>query len=1129
MALHFIFGRAGSGKSARCCREIAEYMTEAPGRSALFLVPDQATYLAESTLARAFPGKGFLGVSVCGFSRLAYRVFQELHSDTNEALSPLVQQLVLRRLLLERKKDLRMMASAASRPHFARSLTSFFHQLSAFLITEEDLSSAAREEGDTPLGKKLSDLALLYGAYHQYLTGHFRYRGNMYDKLAADIPRSEALRKTRIWIDGFGGMTPQEIAIAAALIRTAPDVTVTLSMDRPELSASYPLFDRPYRLWQALSRAAGKSSSVTLTEAPRYTSPRLKDLASHFFTPFPRASKLPPAEKLRADEGLYVTKAPSRAAEADTAARQIARLIRDKGFRCRDILVLLRKADAYTDLVRRAFGKADIPVFIDQRQPMRSHPLVMLLENLIQFLSARQRGPWQGWRRSLLFPLLKTDLLQSFSPEEVDRLENYVLRIGIRPRQWGETWKFHSPFHLEYDDGMPTPQEREELNLMNALRSRLLDFLIPLEDRWQEAKTVREKCTLLYQWLMEQKVPDTLALWDAKEFEKSREKPHLQVWKKVLQLLDDMVRAAGDDILPDREFLAIAEDGFGSLTYAMIPPTLDHVTVTTIDRGSAMEGRAVFLLGAADGDFPSRIAEEGFLTNAEARHLAGQNLVLGPDLLGLIYQEEFYAYLSLTRARQVLYISYPASDNDGTALSPSPLIERMGRLGYTTAMGMARLPGLAAKDPSFLLTPDQSLSLLPGLARKGMPEEGSIWPALVSWAMAAPERAALLSQKLQGLSYGSAARPLPASLSARLFLKSQPFRTSVSQLESYRSCPYKYFLQYGLSLDRQDQSRMDNRDYGNYLHAGLHSFGDYLKRQKKEWRAASDEEIDRISADIARKVAPRVKSGALVSDAAAAYTEGALNRTFRSALRRFRDWSRQSSASTIAMEESFRLSIEASRRFFVDCHIDRVDAAGSGAIVCDYKTGTPDISLQEIVTAYRLQLITYLMAVWENKKDTLLPGAILYIYLNGDTRSVPVPGSGKSAAPPKALAGYFLDDVDFLSALDHNLCGEDTFLPLARTKKGTWGARSPVLTLDQMEALFAVTRKNLAALYEKIKSGSIPIRPVRMGKGSSPCQWCLYKSICRFDPKLPGCRYEDIPSRSDKDILSELTKEESHE
>ena len=67
-------------------------------------------------------------------------------------------------------------------------------------------------------------------------------------------------------------------------------------------------------------------------------------------------------------------------------------------------------------------------------------------------------------------------------------------------------WKFHSPFHLEDDSGMPTPGELEELNRMNRYRQQLLDFLIPLEDEWREAKTVSGKCALLYRWFMEQRV-----------------------------------------------------------------------------------------------------------------------------------------------------------------------------------------------------------------------------------------------------------------------------------------------------------------------------------------------------------------------------------------------------------------------------------------------------------------------------------------------------------------------------------------------------------------------------------------------------------------------------------------------
>lgn len=42
MSLHFIFGRAGTGKTTRCCREIQDYLKKTPGGRAYLLVPDQA-------------------------------------------------------------------------------------------------------------------------------------------------------------------------------------------------------------------------------------------------------------------------------------------------------------------------------------------------------------------------------------------------------------------------------------------------------------------------------------------------------------------------------------------------------------------------------------------------------------------------------------------------------------------------------------------------------------------------------------------------------------------------------------------------------------------------------------------------------------------------------------------------------------------------------------------------------------------------------------------------------------------------------------------------------------------------------------------------------------------------------
>lgn len=1116
MALHFIFGRAGTGKTARCCEEIRSYVSASPEHTALFLVPDQTTYRTESMLAASFPGRGFANVSVYGLSRLSYRVFRELREDANEVLSPLVQQLVLRRIMNEHRKELRMLSAAARQPHFARSLVSFLHQLSTFGVTDEDLAAAAAAEGETPLGRKLTDLTLLARAYHGYLASHFRYQGNMYDKLALCIPRSETIRRAHIWIDGWSGMVPQELAVVCALIRTAEDVTVTLPMDAPETAAGEALFARPYRMWAALAKEFPASSKTVLTEPVRFTCPRVRELAESFFAELPRPCRYPRATRVLPEQGVFLTEAADRAAEAEDAARRILSLVREKGFRYRDILVLLRRPDLYADALRRSFDALGIPIFIDRRRPMQHHPLPALVLSLLRFLAASSRGAWRGWQRDLLFPLLKSDLLTSFSSDDTDRLENYVLRIGIRPSQWKETWKFHTAFELDRDSGMPNAREREELNLMNGLRLSLLDLLIPIEDRWKAARTVREKCAFLYDLLLREKVPDTLARWDERSFAETKERPNREVWKKFLSLLDDLVRAAGDDEMSAEDFLSAVTDGAADLTFSLIPPTLDHVTVTDIGRGYGMEGRAVFLLGANEGEFPADVAEDGFLSEAEKAELRKKTgLVTGPDLMGLIDQESFYTYLSLTRAREALYISYAAAENDGSALERSSLLSRIEALGYYTAPLTAPLPAPDSKDTALLSAPDASLAQLPTVLRQGLPAPDSVWYPLRDWALRRKDTASLLRLHLRGLSYANAARPLSPSVARRLFKTERDF--SVSRLETYRACPFRYFVQYGLHLEEREQGELQKNDFGSYLHAGLHSFGETMRAQKKSWRDATDEDIERLSADIARKVAPRVKSGALLSDAAARYTERSLDRTFRETLRRFRAWSRASRAETRALEGQFRLTLaDDLRRFTLTCKIDRLDSAEGAAAVIDYKTGTPTISLQEIVTGYRLQLITYLMAALENGEG-LLPGALLYIYIKGGSCL-----TEKAAEKERSLAGWFLDDRSFLTALDGNLGTDDAFLPISYNKDGNAKKGSPLLSKEEMEALFAVTRKNLLKLYAEICGGAVPIRPVRFNKRPASCAWCDYRSICRFDPKLSGCRYADIPKRDDKDIRAEL-------
>lgn len=1125
MGLHFIFGRAGTGKTERCCREIREYVEGHPERKAFLLVPDQGTYTAEYRLAESFPGKGFTNVTVCGFSRLAYRVFQELHSPVSDALSPLGQQIILRRLLEENRDHLQMMMKAASQPHFSEELTGFFHQLDMFCVSEEDLENAATAQGDTPLGRKMKDLSLLYRAYHQYLKDHFDYQGSLFDLLAREIPKSPTLRSSCVWIDGFNGMAPQKIHIVYALLHTAEEVTMTLQMDRPEEAAVNPNFARPFHLFSLLSAEERHFSSILLSEDCRFASPRLKAMARFFFNRRADHSPLPPAATPAPDEGLHLITASHRAEEVDFISRTILSLVRDRHLRFRDILVLLRNPEDYDDALERSFKRYEIPGFIDRKHPMNNHPLVVLLDSLVRFLTAECSRKNSGWQRETIFRMLKTFLLPEWQEEEVDRLENYVLSHGIRPWQYREPWEFRTYRDLDAPPPALSEKEQAELTEVNEWRTRLTAMLDELAEKWSQSPKSKDRCRLLYQWMMDKKIPDTLSAMDEKEALRTNLRPHLQVWKKILSLLDEIVHTAGDDEISEKNFLSIFEDGLTALTYSTIPPTLDHVTVTGMDRGYAMEAAAVFIPGAVEGEFPRRVEEGGFFTELERQKIfKDSRLIFGESLLEEVHKEQFFTYLALTRAEKVLYMTMPSVNDDHNDTEPSFLLSQLRRLGYASEE-RTLTPEDRETDRSYFANPRQALSLLPALLREKIPEKNSPWAALVRWARDNGYEEDV-KDALSGYQYKNEAPPLPRDLADQLFKPGGRFFGSVTRFENYRRCPFMYFVRYGLKIDKRDEGEMESMDFGSYLHAGLHQFGQSLSKEKKQWRDATDEDIQNLSETIASRLAPKVRYGALHADGASRYTEKALNETFRRSLTALRKWSRNSTFDTKALEKEFYLHLSGEKdTFTLNGKIDRIDSCDDAVAIFDYKTGHTTATLQEAVAGLKLQLLTYLLDVEEEGGGGLLPAALMYIYLSGDVKSLPaVPPGGKPPLKDKEYtSGWILSDTDILRRLDGAAGEEDSFLPVKLSGKGTLTQTASTLSAEDFQNLLTIVKRKLLEIYHHMEKGHIPIRPVRY-KNQVPCTYCPFHAICRFDPKGEGESYDYVNLPTDRELKKQLAE-----
>ena len=77
MALNFVAGRSGSGKTEYCLKSIAKKHKENYNGLSILIVPDQFSFQAEKDLIAAMGNKVIMRAKVLSFTRLAHTVFSK--------------------------------------------------------------------------------------------------------------------------------------------------------------------------------------------------------------------------------------------------------------------------------------------------------------------------------------------------------------------------------------------------------------------------------------------------------------------------------------------------------------------------------------------------------------------------------------------------------------------------------------------------------------------------------------------------------------------------------------------------------------------------------------------------------------------------------------------------------------------------------------------------------------------------------------------------------------------------------------------------------------------------------------------------------------------------------------------
>ena len=1096
--LRLLMGRARTGKSERVLQEIARAGRDEPARRQILLVPEHASHVAEVDICRACGDTAGRHAEVLTFKLLAGRVLSVVGGSADVTLDAGGKLLTLQRALQELAAVLKVYSNPSRRSAFLKSLLDVMEELIAYAIAPEALSETVADiPGET--GDKLRDIALIYGVYLAKLHADGRDARDRLEKLEEHLEESRYIDGKDIYLDGFSYFTGREIRILRILLRRARSVTVTLLGDNSDRE----LFCESLRVREQLIREARDAGVTCEIDYLRTGDVRtaLDHVEHHFFGE--RAVWAGESGAIR------VLESSSAYAEVERTAVEILRLVRDDGFRFRDITVTARNLPAYEATVETVFARYGIPLYSARRSDILQQPVTALVLGALDAATG-------GFEYEDVFRCLKTGLA-GIGAEECDILENYALTWDIRGQMWVRdvNWTAHPEGY-----GLPWDEASEErLATVNALRRGVCAHFARLYAGLR-GDTAREKVTALYGYLEDVKLPEALEEQTRRLFESGdaqRAEETAQLWTILCGVLDQFVEILGDAAIDGEEFARLMRLILTQYSVGTIPAALDRVSFSEMTRNDRHTVRALFILGANDGVLPAVDSGGGVLREEDRMALEQRDIRLAPYGMAVFHLELQNLYAALAQPTEKLYVSYPAFDAAGAAMQPSFVV---GRIQTLCPDVMIEKEGY---DKAYRLS-----AIRPALEYAGEHPEGAAWRWFAENGAFAPQLAAM----------SRAARYTRGRLSREAVhaLYGRSITLSASRIDKARSCHFAYFMQYGLHAKERGAAGFDAPQMGTFVHDVM----------EHTLRAARDEGgIKELSKERLR---------ALTRQAVSAYIERELpdltekTARFRYLFRRLvestyrimdevADELRESDFEPLAFELSFGANANlpaislrtGSGEVRVAGQVDRVDGwLMDGKLylrVVDYKTGKKSFDLAEVRYGLGVQMLLYLFALEREGKDIfggheIVPAGVLYTPARDNILRLPRDTDEETlrreALKTLRRSGMVLCDTAVLKAMEHSALDEPHRLPITvkTDKDGNVSLGGSLATAEQLGKLSKYVDKLLRDIGREAERGNIDADPYVRSPQETACTYCPYAAACGFEPGRGGDHYEYIARTS---------------
>lgn len=1138
MSLRFYFGPSGSGKSHRIYEEIMQRAAQEPGRNFLIIVPDQFTMQTQKDLVMRSDKGGILNIDVLSFGRLSHRILEEVGTKEMPVLDDTGKSLVLQKIAADLKEQLPAMGSLLHKQGYIHEVKSAISEFMQYGISTQDMDKLiASAEKRGALAMKLRDLKTLYRGFQDYIKDHFITTEETLDVLRRSLAKSRILQGSVVVFDGFTGFTPIQNRLIQELMCVCAETIVTVTIgaeeDPYQPDGEQKLFHLSKKTVADLVKLAAEAEVERGEDVfvkggiNRFTqAPALCYLEQNLF----RYQYEPYTEKQRE---ICMFEALSPREEVHQTALYIRKLIREEGLTYRDIAVVIGDLEGYASYVETEFGQLEIPCFLDRTRGIVLNPMIEYIKSALQLYI-------KDFSYDTVFHFLRSGMVD-ISREEIDELENYVIRTGARGYRTYSRLFTRRTEEMQQGRGQEDIERTEEtLERLNRIRQQFADTveILHMAPRAKAGEYVDH----LYDFLEQNQVQQKLLHYQ-QQFEQegdlAKAREYAQIYRLVMDLLDQIYGLLGEEEISLQEFADILDAGFGEITVGTIPQNVDRIVVGDMERTRLKQVKVLFFLGVNDGNIPKNASKGGIISDMDREFLIESGTEMAPSPRQQMYIQRLYLYLNMTKPSQRLYLSYAKVNSEGKGIRPSYLIDTVRKLFPQLTVeypqNRSRIEQIEGRQEGARYLAEELREYADGTLQEE--ERQDFYLMYRAYEADAEGRDRLTAAAFRRYKESGLSRIVARALYGK------QLENSVSRLETYAACACRHFLQYGLSLREREEFGFEVSDMGNVYHAVLENFAGKLAESGRTWWDFDENFATQAVKEAVEGYAATYGETVLYSSARNEYAITRMSRILTRTVLTLQQHLKQGSFQPDDYELSFRFAedldsihvdLSEEEKMHLQGRIDRIDVSEDAehvyVKVIDYKSGNKKFDLAALYYGLQLQLVVYMNAAMElesrkHPDKEIVPAALLYYHIDDPTIETPVELTdeqiNEQILAKLRMNGVVNSDPEVVERLDHYLQDKSAVIPVEKKKDGSFSARSGILSREEMQLVSAYVDAKIRDIGREILDGKIAANPYEKGNEEA-CTYCAYKKVCGFDGSIPGYEKRQLEDLDKQTLMQRM-------